>query len=127
MKLSLRNGNLDDNTDNLNNQDNQDNQNKHGNQGGAETRSAKAVQQDGETHLNVYPNPTDNVLYVELTGVGIQSVGLYDLQGRIVGANNYSPLQGTTATLSLKSVPAGVYLLRVTDTEGRELTVNGGV
>ena len=26
----------------------------------------------------------------------------------------------TTATLSLKSVPAGVYLLRVTDTEGRE-------
>ena len=39
---------------------------------------------------------------------------------RIVGANNYSPLQGTTATLSLKSVPSGVYLLRVTDTEGRE-------
>jgi len=29
-------------------------------------------------------------------------------------------LQGTTATLSLKSVPAGVYLLRVTDTNGRE-------
>ena len=132
MTLSLRNGNLDDNTDNmdntdnLNNQDNlnnlnnQDNQNKQGNQGDAETRSAKAVQQGGETNLTVYPNPTDDILYVELSGAGVQSAGLYDLQGRIVGANNYSPLQGTTATLSLKSVPSGVYLLRVTDTEGRE-------
>jgi len=103
--------------DNLDNQDNAGNQ---GNQGDAETRSAKAAQQDGKSHLNVYPNPTDDVLYVELSGAGIQSVGLYDLQGRAVGANNHSPLQGTTATLSLKSVPVGVYLLRVMDENGRE-------
>ena len=119
MKLSLRNGNLDDNTDNLNNQDNQDNQNKHGNQGGAETRSAKAVQQDGETHLNVYPNPTDNVLYVELSGAGIKSVGLYDLQGRVVmGVFNTS--QPGIAAINVRNVPAGVYVLRVTDENGRE-------
>ena len=70
--------------------------------------------------ISLYPNPTDDLLYVELSGVGIANSVLYDLQGRVVGANNYSPLQGTTVTLSLKSVPAGVYLLRVTDTEGRE-------
>jgi len=70
--------------------------------------------------ISVYPNPTDDVLYIELSGMEIANVALYDLQGRIVGANNYSPLQGTTATLSLKSVPSGVYLLRVTDTNGRE-------
>ena len=78
MKLSLRNGNLDDNTDNMDNTDNQ------GNQGDAETRSAKAVQQGGETNLTVYPNPTDDILYVELSGAGVQSAGLYDPQGRIV-------------------------------------------
>ena len=114
MKLSLRNGNLDDNTDNMDNTDNQ------GNQGDAETRSAKAVQQDGETNLTVYPNPTDDILYVELSGAGVQSAGLYDLQGRVVKTLRTTSLQGTTATLSLKSVPAGVYLLRVMDTEGRE-------
>jgi hypothetical protein len=73
-----------------------------------------------EMAAKIYPNPTDDVLYIELSGMEIANVALYDLQGRIVGANNHSPLQGTTATLSLKSVPAGVYLLRVTDTEERE-------
>ena len=72
--------------------------------------------------LAVHPNPTDNLLTVELSnGAGIANIALYDLQGRVVGANNHSPLQtGATATLSLNSVPAGVYVLRVTDTEGRE-------
>ena len=78
------------------------------------------MQQGGETNLTVYPNPTDDILYVELSGAGVQSAGLYDPQGRVVTTLRATSLQGTTATLSLKSVPSGVYLLRVTDTEGRE-------
>ena len=70
--------------------------------------------------LNVYPNPTDDILYVELSGAGIKSVGLYDLQGRVVGANNYSPQQGIAAIINVRSVPAGVYVLRVTDENGKE-------
>ena len=71
--------------------------------------------------LTVYPNPTDALLHIELRGAGIAEMELYDLQGRVVGANNYSPLQGTaTATLNVRSVPAGVYLLRVRDTDGKE-------
>ena len=70
------------------------------------------------TALRIYPNPTDDVLYVELSGAGIRSVGLYDLQGRVVAdvanAGGYP-----TVTLNVRSVPAGIYLLRVTDTEGR--------
>ena len=37
-----------------------------------------------------------------------------------VGANNYSPLQKTIASMDMKSVPAGVYVLRVTGTDGNE-------
>ncbi len=96
-----------------------DNADNNDNNGGAETRNAKAAQQNGETHLNVYPNPTDDILYVEMSGAGIQSVGLYDLQGRVVGANNYSPLQGNAA-INVRGVPAGVYVLRVTDENGKE-------
>ena len=67
----------------------------------------------------VLPNPADDILYIELSGAGIANITLYDLQGRVVGANNDSPLQGI-ATLNVRSVPAGVYVLRVTDTNGKE-------
>jgi len=96
-----------------------DNADNNDNNGGAETRSAKAVQQNGETHLNVYPNPTDDILYVELSGAGIKSVGLYDLQGRVVTGVCDTPQQGNVA-INVRSVPAGVYVLRVTDVNGRE-------
>ena len=72
-------------------------------------------------NISVYPNPTDDVLFVELRGgAEIANVALYDLQGRMVGANNHSPLQGGTATIDMKSIPSGVYVLRVTDADGKE-------
>ena len=88
-----------------------------------ETRSAKASPQDGETRLNVYPNPTDDLLLIELAGGEIANVALHDLQGRVVaGAGAYAgaPQPGTTATMNMRNVPAGVYLLRVTDADGKE-------
>ncbi len=80
------------------------------------------VKEREKMNVKVHPNPTDDLLFVELSnGAEIANIALYDLQGRVVGANNHSPLQtDATATLSLKSIPAGVYVLRVTDTEGRE-------
>ena len=38
----------------------------------------------------------------------------------IVGTNDYSPLQDGTATINMKSIPSGVYVLRVTDADGKE-------
>ena len=84
-----------------------------------ETRSAKAAQQDTETLLNVYPNPADDLLYVELSGAGIANAVLHDLQGRIV-ADAANAVGRTTTSMNVRSVPAGVYLLRVTDTDGKE-------
>ena len=73
-----------------------------------------------ETTLTVYPNPTDDLLFVELRGAGIANVALYDLQGRVVTDVCDTPLQTATATLNVKSLPAGVYVLRVKDADGRE-------
>ena len=54
---------------------------------------------------------------------GIAVTALYDLQGRTIYSQNpsnsptdYPP----TATMSMRNVPAGVYVLRVTDAEGKE-------
>ena len=86
-----------------------------------ETRSAKVSQQDGETNLTVYPNPTDDVLFIELRGgAEIANVALYDLQGRIVTGVLDTPQQGGTATITVKSIPAGVYVLQVTDADGKD-------
>ena len=76
------------------------------------------VTQSGETYLNVYPNPTDDLLYVELSGAGIAAVALYDLQGRMVYSQNPDDLP--VATVNMRNIPAGIYLLRVTDTNGKE-------
>ena len=81
----------------------------------AETSSAD------DAVLTIYPNPTDDLLHIELAGGEIANVALYDLQGRMVaGVHAGTRQQGETATLNVKSVPAGVYLLRVTDADGKE-------
>ncbi len=71
------------------------------------------------TEFKVYPNPADEVLYVELNGAGIKSVGLYDLQGRVITGVCNTP-QPSIAAINVRNVPAGVYVLRVTDEDGKE-------
>jgi len=98
------------------NADNSDN-----NAGGRAKRTAVNVADNAA--LNVYPNPTDNLLHIELSGGKIANVALYDLQGRVVtgeDAHAGAPQRGGNVTINMRSVPAGVYLLRVTGTDGKE-------
>ena len=65
--------------------------------------------------VNVYPNPTSDLLHIELSGTEIANVTLYDLQGRII----YSP-NSPNSPINLRNVAAGVYVLRVTGADGHE-------
>lgn len=79
---------------------------------------AKRVTTDitDDSALRVYPNPIDDMLFIELSdGVGIAKIALYDLQGRLVGTRFIA-----SATVNMRDIPAGVYILRVTDMEGNE-------
>ena len=70
-------------------------------------------------HVRVWPNPTDEMLFVEMDGgAEIANAVLYDLQGRVVETLRATSLQDETATLNVKSLPAGMYVLRVTDADG---------
>ena len=90
------------------------------------SRSAKVPQQEEETNLTVYPNPADDVLFIELNGgAWIANVALYDLQGRVVGTRfiasaTGASATGASATVNMHDIPAGVYVLRVTDADGHE-------
>ena len=45
---------------------------------------------------------------------------LYDLQGRVVETCHGASLQSGSATLNVKDLPAGMYLLHLTDTDGNK-------
>ena len=68
-------------------------------------------------NINIYPNPTDNVLHVSVTDGEIVRIEMFDAFGRNipVGANNHSPLQ---TTINTSKLPSGVYVLRVTLRDG---------
>lgn len=69
--------------------------------------------------MRVYPNPATETVYVALdSGMEIANMLLYDLQGRIVETHHGASLQKETATLNVENLPAGIYLLRVTDADG---------
>ena len=87
-----------------------------------DTRAKRtAMDTDNDATLSVYPNPTDDVLFIELSGgAGIANVALYDLQGRVVRMPQSNSLKsGGTTTVNVNNIPAGVYILRVTDANGK--------
>ncbi|MGB1577204.1 MAG: T9SS type A sorting domain-containing protein, partial [Flavobacteriales bacterium] len=64
--------------------------------------------------LNIYPNPASDVLRIQISANQIGYVWVKDLAGREVIS---SPLQGNTATLDLSAVPAGTYVIQVSNGE----------
>ena len=79
-----------------------------------------AIHTADDAALTVHPNPASDLLHIELSGTEIATVALYDLQGRVVETRHGTSLQGPTATMNMRNIPAGVYVLRVTGADGRE-------
>lgn len=66
--------------------------------------SAAAVDNIESNVIVVYPNPTQDMLFVK--GIDTQSLRVYDLQGRILHKED-----GTQITVS--NLPTGTYLLQI--------------
>lgn len=70
-----------------------------------------------ETHSGisaVYPNPASDVLSVQFSHtISNGSLEVFDQLGRVLQSEN--KLNGTTTTLSIGSLPPGIYLLRLRD------------
>ena len=77
---------------------------------------------DDATGITVHPNPTDDILHVAVTdgNAKIARVEMFDMFGRItmVGTQNLASPPSPEYTVDLSSLPAGLYILRVTLTDG---------
>ena len=86
--------------------------------GEADPNSSKDLSE--EVFLNVYPNPVDNILNVEINSQvsGTFDVRIYDLFGQLVKMNQVELINGENkAFLNVNDLPEGCYLLQVTDGE----------
>jgi hypothetical protein len=69
--------------------------------------------------LYVYPNPAEDIAYLQITGLTESSsdrfeVGIYDLTGRLIQTNEIW-IQGTeySGSIDLSEIPQGFYILKV--------------
>jgi hypothetical protein len=64
----------------------------------------------------VFPNPTNDVVYVSYASESTPSISLYNLNGELLNLTGFIPIAiGTQglATISLSNLPAGVYIVSV--------------
>jgi hypothetical protein len=80
--------------------------------------SVPVVSKQG-SRLYVYPNPADDFVHLEITGLDRKSAGMfevdiYDLTGRLIQANEIW-IQGTEyyGSIDLSEIPQGFYILKV--------------
>ena len=78
--------------------------------------------EDYESCIAVYPNPAKDFVTVEISGdLEIANIALYDVNGRMVRTNPYSPLQSGSVKLDVHDLYSGTYILHLKTADGREI------
>lgn len=68
-----------------------------------------------ENAVQIYPNPTNDFIYVYSTGIEIKELGVTDLNGKMI-------LKSELPHLSLNAIAAGFYFLKITSSTGETIT-----
>lgn len=71
---------------------------------------SNAVQNTENIHISVYPNPADDVLFVETENTDYKDVKLFDLQSRQIKS---IATERSIVRVDLQDVPAGIYVLQI--------------
>jgi len=76
------------------------------------TLSAKG---HGTHEINIYPNPTKDIVYIEGNGINMSEISLTDIQGRLVA--KYSP-EGNNHGMCVTNLQTGIYFVTVSTDKG---------
>ncbi|MBX2943667.1 MAG: T9SS type A sorting domain-containing protein, partial [Cyclobacteriaceae bacterium] len=73
--------------------------------------------------LIFYPNPVEDVLTVKFNSQDLLNSSIVDMMGRELGTLTMKPqAHGFVGTFDFRSHPGGIYLLKVSDKEGKVIT-----
>jgi hypothetical protein len=76
------------------------------------TLSAKG---HGTHEINIYPNPTKDIVYIEGDGINMSEISVTDIQGRLVA--KYSP-EGNNHKMYVTNLQTGIYFVTVSTDKG---------
>lgn len=72
-------------------------------------------------NLNIYPNPSDHLIYIELNLPHYTDIRLefYDATGRKIYIREYGNVNGIHESMDISDLPAGIYWLKVQTEKGQ--------
>lgn len=82
--------------------------------------TALSIEDAEEVNMGIFPNPADNVLNIQLDGTAASyQAMIIDMKGAVVRNIN---LNATGAQINISDLDGGLYLIRLTDNNGNEIT-----
>jgi hypothetical protein len=86
---------------------------------------AGGIDQAGQWKTNIYPNPFDRYLSIDLSGISQQAeVRMRDLSGRTLHEQKVLVVSGEASVVlsgsNIEELPAGVYVISITAAEGSQ-------
>ena len=72
-----------------------------------------AVNELQNSNLSIYPNPAVNETFVTIENAGLNTISVYDIQGRMVSTESVEAVAGEQVRISTEMLNAGVYFVKV--------------
>ena len=72
-----------------------------------------AVNELQNSNLSIYPNPAVNETFVTIESAGMNTISVYDVQGRMVSTESVETVAGEQVRISTETLNAGVYFITV--------------
>ena len=73
------------------------------------------VSENSSTTLSLYPNPAVNETYVTIESNGLNTISVYDMQGRMVSKEDVKAMAGEQVRISTETLNGGVYFVTVSN------------
>ena len=73
------------------------------------------VNENMSNRLSVYPNPAVNETFVTIANTGVNTVSVYDIQGRLVSKESVKAIVGEQVRIGTETLNSGVYFVTICD------------
>jgi hypothetical protein len=76
---------------------------------------------DNNEKISIYPNPTSDILYIELNSNKNAKINLYDIVGNIILYKEFQNPKSSINNVDIRNIPTGIYFMTI-ETNKQKLT-----